>query len=174
MRFETIAKHLSPTIKRIAYKLNGHYSAFNHDDLYQEALLHLWQEFQRGALADKTDSYILQGCYFHLKNYIRTHCDKARCVSLDGFKGEDEEGFDLGEILLLPERACAREEVHCRMLIEQIRNNGLTDREKNVFLLSLEGMTTREIGRRLGVSHVMVVKLKKSMRAKCLKHMEAR
>jgi len=172
MRFEALASHLSPTIKRIAYKLNGHFAAFNHDDLYQEALMHLWLEFKKGTLADKTDSYILQGCYFHLKNYIRTHCDKAPCVNLDSCKREDGEDFDLGEILSREEYPGTREEVYCRMLIEQIRNNGLTDREKDIFLLSLEGMTTREIGARLGISHVMVVKLKKSIQKKCLEHMD--
>ena len=39
MGFEELAKKFSPTVKRIAYKLNGHYRSFNHDDLYQEATL---------------------------------------------------------------------------------------------------------------------------------------
>lgn len=71
MSFQELHQKLSPTIKRIAYRLNGHYRSFNHDDLYQEATIHLWSNFLKGKLSDKTDSYILQGCYFHLKNYIR-------------------------------------------------------------------------------------------------------
>ena len=56
------------------------------------------------------------------------------------------------------------------MLIEEILNDGLTRREKEVFCLALEGLTTREIGSRLGISHVRVVKLKGKIRDKCKKY----
>ena len=81
--FEELVKRLSTKLKGIAYKVHwaGYY--FNNDDLYQESLLHLWHEYNAGTLSDKTDSYILQGCYFHLKNYMRTALDKVRLVSLD-------------------------------------------------------------------------------------------
>jgi len=39
-------------------------------------------------------------------------------------------------------------------------NNGFSKREKDVFGLLLEGYTVREAGGKLGISHVMVVKLK--------------
>jgi DNA-binding CsgD family transcriptional regulator len=39
-------------------------------------------------------------------------------------------------------------------------NNGFSKREKDVFGLLLEGYTVREAGEKLGISHVMVVKLK--------------
>jgi len=60
--------------------------------------------------------------------------------------------------------------IYSKMLIEKINNNGLTKREKEVFNLGLEGLTTREIGGRLGISHVMVVKLKGKIRDKCEKY----
>ena len=43
----------------------------------------------------------------------------------------------------------------------------LTDRERYVFGLYLQGLTTREIGNRLNVSHVMVVKIEKRISEKC-------
>jgi RNA polymerase sigma factor (sigma-70 family) len=174
MAFETLVHRLSPTLKRIAYKLERiSSSAFDHDDLYQEALSHLWLESQAGALADKTDSYILQGCYFFLKNYLRVHDKRRNLVSLDSLViDEDTEKPGLSEVLTLPDSESLRNKVHCDLLIEAINNNGLTTREKEIFWLSLEGSTTREIGQRLGISHVMVVKLKKSMRNKCLAHMD--
>lgn len=172
MTFEDLVKRVSRVLKRITYKLNRHYAGFNHEDLYQEALTHLWMEFKAGTLEDKTESYILQGCYFYLKNYIRTHTDRASLVSVDALKSQEEEdsGFDGALVLKMCESS--RDLAHCAMLVEQIRNNGLSPREKEVFNLSLEGLTVREIGARMGVSHVMVVKLSKTMRQKCLRHMD--
>ena len=50
-----------------------------------------------------------------------------------------------------------------KITISDIKNNGFTKREKEVFSLLLEGYTVREAGDRLGISHVMVVKLKKNL-----------
>ena len=71
MSYPDLLKRLSPRLKGITHKLNGKFTFFNEEDLFQEAAVRLWQEFELGRLAGKTDSYILQGCYFHLKNYIR-------------------------------------------------------------------------------------------------------
>jgi RNA polymerase sigma factor (sigma-70 family) len=43
----------------------------------------------------------------------------------------------------------------------------LDEREQEVLRLLMEGLTVREIGDRLGISHVMVVKLWRRMRDKC-------
>lgn len=164
MPFEILLKRISPTLKRITYKLNGHFSFFNDEDLYQEALVRLWQDFQAGKLSDKTDSYILQGCYFHLKNYIRKIQDKARLVSLDTLI--DEEGRDLEEILSKESPEFCSNNLEIRIIFEHIQNNGFTKREKEIFNLCLDGFTTREIGKKLGISHVRVVKVRKHLRKK--------
>ncbi len=173
MAFEELVKKISPILKRIAYKLNGHYSTFNHDDLYQEALLRLWLDFNQGKLADKTQSYILQGCYFHLKNYIRMHYDKSGVVSFDSLINNQDEDLRIDEIISIIEPVSYFDKLNSELIIEAIRNNGLTLREKEVFNFSLEGLTTREIGNRLGISHVRVVKLKANIREKCKKHFDS-
>jgi len=164
MVFEELVKRISPKLKRITYKLNGHFSFFNEEDLYQEALLHLWQDFCLGKLDNKTDSYILQGCYFHLKNYIRKTRDKSNLVSLNAMI--EEEGSNLEEILCLENSKSCLADLENKILIQEIQNNGLTQREKEIFCLSLEGLTTREIGKKLGISHVMVIKIKKKLHMK--------
>jgi len=164
MTFEELVKRLSPKLKRITYKLNGHFFFFNEEDLYQEALIHLWQDFCLGKLDNKTDSYILQGCYFHLKNYIRKTRDKSNLVSLNAMI--EKEGSNLEEILCLENSKSCLVDLENNILIQEIQNNGLTQREKEVFFLSLEGLTTREIGKKLGISHVMVIKIKKTLRMK--------
>lgn len=174
MSFEELVKKISPTLKRITYKLNRHFSFFNDEDLYQEALLRLWQDFQTGRLDDKTDSYILQGCYFSLKNYIRCVNDKAKLISIETFKRNERES-NHDEFLWLKDQKAEDffENLNSRLLCETINNNGLTEKEKEVLRFYSQGLTTRDIGKQLGVSHVRVVKLTRRIREKCHKYRES-
>ncbi len=170
--FEILRKRISPVLRRITYKLNGHYASFDHEDLFQEALVHLWNDFNAGKLADKTDSYVLQGCYFHLKNFIRTSAGSTHTVSLfrAGTEDESPEGCAID-----PEDQRAgslREDLHVRMLAETIQNNGFSPREKAIMRLCSQDFTVRQIGSRLGVSHVMVVKIMRGIRQKCRQYAE--
>lgn len=160
--FEILIKRLCPTLKRITCKLNGHYSFFNEEDLYQEALIHLWGSYRAGKLDAKTDSYILQSCYFYLKNYLRKVEIKADLVSLDA--PINESGMDLKEILSLETAGYNFDYLASKIIVEKIRNNGLTKRGKEVLALYLEGFTVREIGQKLGISHVRVIRLKNKIR----------
>jgi len=170
MYFEELVKKISPKLKAITHRLNGRFTFFNDEDLFQEAVLHLWLDFNQHKLDDKTDSYILQGCYFHLKNYIRTVKEKRALVSLDAIIGEGNN--DLEDFLPATDPKEYFDYLNNRALIETIRNNGLTTREKEIFNLALSGLTTREIGGKLGISHVRVVKLGKQLREKCRKHLD--
>jgi RNA polymerase sigma factor (sigma-70 family) len=169
--YEKLLKRLTPKLKGITYKLNSYLSCEDHDDLFQEALLRLWFDFNSGKLADKTDSYILQGCYFHLRNYIRKAQDKIDPMSLD-FVLADEEGEERQPGLCLKDEAAEyfRDQLSDSMLADTIRNNGLTEKEKKLLPFLSEGLTVREIGENLGISHVMVIKLTRGIREKCLKH----
>ena len=172
MSFQELHKKLSPTIKRIAYRLNGHYRSFNHDDLYQEATVHLWSNFLKGKLSDKTDSYILQGCYFHLKNYIRKINERSNIVSIDAALSTNDEATVedvLGQYWSTPD---CREDLHSKFLAQSIRDNGFNPKEKSLLDYFSQGLTTRDIGKRLGVSHVSVVKLMQKVRIKARKHLD--
>lgn len=172
MSFEELHHKLSPIIKRIAYKLNGHYRSFNHDDLYQEATIHLWSDFLKGKLSDKTDSYILQGCYFHLKNYIRKVNERSNIISIDAAlsaNGEATVEDILGKYWACPD---CREELHNKFLAQSIRDNGFNPREKRLLTYFSRGLTTRDIGKRLGISHVSVVKIMQKIRDNSQKHLD--
>lgn len=172
MDFEQLRQKLSPTIKRIAYRLNGHYRSFSHDDLYQEAVIHLWSNFLKGKLSDKTDSYILQGCYFHLRNYIRKVNERSGIVSIDAaLSGESGATMEdvLGEYWSCED---CREELHNKFLAQNIRNNGFSPREKMLLEYCSLDLTTRDIGKRLEVSHVTVLKMMGRIRQKCFKHLD--
>lgn len=162
--FEDMMNKISPTLRAIAHRMNGHFTYFSDDDLYQEALAHLWVRFRRGSLNDKTDSYILQGCYFHLKNYLRIRLDKAKVVSLnypiDGAETPLEE-------TLAGSDNYGREGIDEHLLTDNAILARLDAREKKVFRLSMEGMTLREIGKIMGTSHVMVLKIKSRIKDRC-------
>lgn len=171
MAFEELVKKLTPKLRGIAYKLNSHYVFFNHEDLFQEELMHLLEDFRSGKLNDKTDSYILQGCYFHLKNYIRTQKIKVSLISLEAASA-DEEGISLKDTLWMQDEPSRHyfSRLNEKLLAETIHNNGFTKREKEVLLYCQDGLTTRDMGKRLGVSHVMVVKLMSRIRQKSRKY----
>lgn len=162
--FETLMNRLSPTIRKISHRLNGNFTFFNDDDLCQEAHMHLWVMSQEGILDDKTDSYILQGCYFHLKNYIRTSMDKVKLQSLES--PIDEDGTMLEEVLPSNKPSC-EEAIEEKILYNEAYKNELDKRERAIIKMGQEGFTVREIGEKLGISHVAVVKLRKKIREKC-------
>ncbi len=157
MEFEELYKRIGPRLKRIAdfYGRRGY--CFDRDDLYQEMAGHLWNKFKGGVPAGINDSYIIKGCEFHILNYMRKEREKIRRVSME--EPLNESGDTLRETLpgnLMPLDVS----VDRKMLVDYIMNNGFSKREKDVFGLLLEGYTVREAGEKLGISHVMVVKLK--------------
>ncbi|HEY3278295.1 MAG TPA: sigma-70 family RNA polymerase sigma factor [Syntrophorhabdaceae bacterium] len=163
MTFDSLVHRISPTLKRITRKLNGHYSFFNDEDLYQEALTRLWIDYREGVLGDKTDSYILQGCYFHLRNYLRKVQDNVTILSLNAPMGED--GGRLEDSMASDDNLTF-EQLESRMQMEVAEKMYFTERETRVLMLFMEGMSMREIGGRLGISHVMVLKIRNRIKDK--------
>lgn len=157
--FDDVIKRISPKLKGITKKLNRYHSFIDDDDLFQEALIYLWNNLNTGKLIGKTDSYVLQGCYFHLRNYLRKVRDKFEQVSLYDFIDEDGN-------LFLDVLSTNRLENFEKEENEILQDDNLTEREKKVLAFLLEGLTLREIGEKIGVSHVMVVKIKKNLRKK--------
>jgi len=158
--FEAMVGRLSRTLRRITHRLNPHSSFIGEQDLFQEALIQVWSRLEAGGLDDKTDSYILQGCYFHLKNYLRKNQDRTMLVTMSSIM--DEDGME--EMLFADDLACY-DYLEGALQIEAMER-GMTAREKEVLFLCLEGMTTREIGKALGVSHVSVVKTRSKIKEK--------
>ena len=157
MGFEELYKRVGPRLKRIAGFYNGRSCAFDRDDLYQEMTSHLWNNFKDGVPEGLNDTYIIKGCEFHILNYMRKEKEKVYRVSME--QPLNEKGDTLRETLSDNSEGLDKR-VDKKMLIDYIMNNGFSKREKEVFSLILQGYTVREAGRELGISHVMVVKLK--------------
>jgi len=166
--FQEFYEKYRPLLRKIAWASFMKPDYLSEEDLVQEMCLDLWQKWQDGRFEDKTDSYLVQSCRFYLKNYLRKVKDKGNIVSLDAPR--DEEGNSLGEITP-DEKFNLHRLTETQDLVSVVRNNGLTTREKEVFELYLTGLNTREIGARLGVSHVRVVKLEASIRHKVKEHL---
>jgi len=173
MYFQEIVKRISPKLRGITHRLNGRFTFFNDEDLYQEALVHLWQDFKAGRLTDKTDSYVLQGCYFYLQNHLRKIKGIFREISIEALINDQD--MSLKETAWLQDERSRHtfEDLHNKLLAESIHNNGFTQREKEMLLLYAAGLTTRDIGKKLGISHVRVVKIMAVLREKCKKYVDS-
>jgi len=166
MSFEELVQKISPKLRAITRKLDGRYTSFDDDDLYQEALLSLWEKYNKNKLSDKTDSYILQGCLFFLKNHIRKVYKKidSKSMSLNTIINEDE--GTLEDVLISSYAGPRNNSLNNELLLEAIYAR-LSEKEKKIIGLYLDELTVREIGKRCGVSHVMVLKIKNRIKDKC-------
>jgi len=165
MEFEELYQRVSPRLKRIASFYGRRGYSFDRDDLYQEMTSHLWDKFKLGVPEGLNDTYIIKGCEFHILNYMRKEKEKIQRISLE--EPLNERGDTLRETLHADSMPLDRA-VDRKMLVDYIMNNGFSKREKDVFRLLLEGYTVREAGGKLGISHVMVVKLKNRLISKAM------
>ncbi len=164
MEFKELVDKFS---KRIRYLVSNSVipsQGIGKEDLYQEILIHLWQSWSQGELEGKTDSYIIKGCYFYLKNYLRKFGEKARIINLNE-PIDEESDISLGELIPDP-RPLFDERIDNILFIQQMKEKELTRRENEVFELLSQGYTLRDIGKSLGISHVRVLKIKEHISKK--------
>lgn len=166
MAFEELLRRVSPTLRKIAYRLKGRIAFLDEEDLFQEALLHLWQEFSAGRTDDKTQSYVLQGCYFYLKNYLRTAAERVSVVTLAEEQASEEGEMTQAFALPAVNTQDMLGDIEMNLLFSSLHSGAFTQHERDVFLLSCNGLTVREIGEQLGISHVRVVHVKNRLKEK--------
>lgn len=164
-KFKELIDKFRPALKRLSAK-NRFLGFIDRDDLYQEAVINLWNHFKEGQLENKTSSYIVRGCYFHIQNYIRTHKVRNNVLSLEEPILCEEEGRVCLKDVIRDEGQDVLTQLNNRFIINDIMNNGLTKREKDAFKLLYTGLNIRQTAKRLGISHVRVVKLKQNIRDK--------
>jgi RNA polymerase sigma factor (sigma-70 family) len=156
--FEEWLAYLSQPLKRLAHRFGSRSSACDASDLYQEMVIFLWKSFEEGKFQNCKAGYLIKGCEFHLRNTLRkwTHHE---VVSLE--EPINEEGDTLKDCVADP--VCLSRNLEVQLTIDEILSNGYSPMVKRVFALLLQGLTTREVGARVGVSHVRVVKLKQEL-----------
>lgn len=167
MSFEELLSSLTPRLKQLALKYHTYCSFSDEQDLFNEMVLVLWRKWRSGELQGKTESYIVQACYFHLRNYLRTMQDKQRCLSMEEPPdGTADDGLLSLEELVPDPSLGMSEYMEGKALYEDLMNNGLSRREKEVVGYLCDGFTVREIGEILHISHTMVVKYKQNISRK--------
>ena len=104
----------------------------------------------------------------HLKNYLRKFREKAKLVSLQEPFGEN--GVPLEE-LIPDQKSLITERWDDAIFIQQMKEKELTRREKEVAEFLSQDYTLRDIGKKLGISHVRVLKIKENIGKKFKKRM---
>jgi len=131
------------------------------DDLLQEALVHVW--LIEGRRPGQTRSWYLQSCKFHLRHYL----DSGRSIDspkrragqlppaddMDGY-GELLDQIDSGDSVF----GC----VSARDIFSLLSRH-LLPPEKAVLDCLAEGLGAREIGRKLKVSHTLVIQQRRKI-----------
>lgn len=163
--FTKLANELKPVLKRISAK-RRFLGFIDADDLYQEALINLWKRSENGEFQDKTVSYIVRSCYFHIQNYIRTHKVRTDMLSLEESNVYNAEGSFCLKDIVVDEGGFFFDRLNSRLIVDEIMNNGLKKKEKDVLRFLYQGLSLRETARRLGMSHVGVLKIKKKISLK--------
>ena len=159
MDFRVLLEQITPSLKYIARKhlLRGFYSE---DDLYQEMCLYLWQNYKDGLPIGINRTYVIKGCEFHIQNFLRKGRPKAPLSSLDELMSPG--GLTLADILE-DKKESMGSAIERKISIDEIKNLGLTEKERTVLSYLLKGHTVREAGKKMNVSHVSVLKHKKSI-----------
>ncbi|MBD3245839.1 MAG: sigma-70 family RNA polymerase sigma factor [Candidatus Omnitrophica bacterium] len=165
MEFETLLNRIGPKLKGITRCLDRKYALFSNEDLYQEAVGHLWEEYCAHRFTRRNESYILHGCYYFLKNFIRKSSRTLDRRTLSLHRPSADEYQEYAE--RIPERGPDSFSRLNARICERDLDRLLDPRELKIIRLRLAGYTAREIGAQLGISHVMVAKLRARIREKC-------
>jgi DNA-binding CsgD family transcriptional regulator len=78
-----------------------------------------------------------------------------------------EDGTKLEDILTI-DGITAFDYLESKIDVEAREDKYLTDREKTILSFIMEGMSMREVGSKLGISHVMVLKIRNKIKEKYL------
>jgi DNA-directed RNA polymerase specialized sigma24 family protein len=128
-----------------------------HEDLVQEALIHLWLEEQR--CPGRSPCWYLRSCQFYLRNRLRQgrSLDSPKRRNGSALIFDSESGLEQ-LLAALPESAVERsacEIVMARDLLAALLP-ALTPTEREILACLLEGLGTRETAQRLRLSHTCV------------------
>jgi DNA-directed RNA polymerase specialized sigma24 family protein len=126
------------------------------DDLHQEALIHLW--LTEAHRPGQTRSWYLQSCKFHLLHYLASGRSVDSIKRRDGQMPYETQLEDQSERPDLADPgACVLSFVSARELVSMLSLR-LLPTERAVLGCLADGLGPREIGRRLKISHTMVLK----------------
>jgi RNA polymerase sigma factor (sigma-70 family) len=133
------------------------------EDLMQEALIHLWQVQEQNP--GQTKNWYVQNCRFHLLHYLalgrsvdspKRRNSQVQPTDQDGEQDDLLDRFESSDTVV--------QDVSARDIVSSL-SKVLSDREMAILHWLAEGLATREIAKRLGISHPMVIKHRRKIAA---------
>jgi RNA polymerase sigma factor (sigma-70 family) len=134
------------------------------EDLMQEALINLWQVQEQNP--GQTKNWYVQNCRFHLLHYLATgrsiDSPKRRASQVQPPPPDEDQGdwwdccFENADTVLA--------DVSAREMVSAL-SKLLSAREMVILHWLSEGLGVREIAKRLGISHPMVIKHRRKIAA---------
>ncbi|MFW6134130.1 MAG: sigma-70 family RNA polymerase sigma factor [Elusimicrobiota bacterium] len=157
MKFQEYLEKIKPKIRAISYKAYNKRNYIDVEDIEQEICIHLWEKFKNGEIENNTESYILQGCWFFAKNYLRKN-------NKTGYPANEES--ELNRLYNDNQISKEKNELTDIKIDLDYLKDYLTQQEKKVLYLTLEGYTLREIADMMEISFPRVSKVRKNIRKK--------
>jgi len=147
----------NPSIRRRLHGLVMRLGGDNglHEDMMQEATIHMWRLEEKRP--GQRQAWYLQACRYHLQNYLRAgrSVDSTRHFGArapDGANGHGLEGplerFQASEEFI--------DDMNAKDLIS-VLSRWLTPVEKQVLDFLADGLSAREIAKRINTSHTRVI-----------------
>jgi RNA polymerase sigma factor (sigma-70 family) len=133
------------------------------EDLLQEAMVHLWRTQTRRP--DQTRSWYLQSCRFHLQHYLNSgrSIDSGKRwrqqMPMTDHSEEEETAVEPGDSGNSVVNSVSVREIMSLLSLE------LTRQEQAVLDCLADGLGLREIGRKLKLSHTMVIRHRRKIAA---------
>ena len=130
------------------------------EDLIQEAIIHLW--LREKECPGQTPSWYIQSCRLHLQNLLRkgrsVDGGKRRHTNGSPVEMEVQEDLETSVDDTLLSLVCARD------LVAEL-GKWLTPAEKQILSLAHDGLSLREIGQRLNLSHTSILRHRRHIAA---------
>ena len=133
------------------------------EDLLQEAMVHLWLTETRRP--DQTRSWYLQSCRFHLQHYLNSgrSIDSGKRwrdqLPLTDHSEEEEAAAEEGDSGNSVVNSVSVREIMSLLALQ------LSKQERAVLDCLADGLGPREIGRKLKLSHTMVIRHRRKIAA---------
>jgi RNA polymerase sigma factor (sigma-70 family) len=154
-------KEAHKVVRQIVFKMTSNQAL--HDDLTQEAIIHLW--LREMECPGQTKSWYFQSCSFHLRNYLRSgrSVDSNRrsqaLLPLDVTTEHadlSDDGYVFGDSV--------------QSLVSARETNDLLDKwmtlpERQILGMLEQGYSVREIAAKLDISHTSVIRYRKRISA---------
>ncbi|MFH1416091.1 MAG: sigma-70 family RNA polymerase sigma factor [Elusimicrobiota bacterium] len=169
MKFEELLDELSPGLVAISKNISSNDSSFDSDDMVQEMMINLMNRWKNSEIEGFNNSYILQSCWFHIKNHLRKYNRSYETLTLDEYTDDDRSKGLIDVYDNSDENEDEYELLEGKILKEDIEKEDLTEREKEVLSLTLGGYTLRETAAALKISFVRVHKILNNIKSKASK-----